>query len=42
MRAHLERIGATLVEIYQRANELDQATNIVANQIAEERFTKKA
>jgi leucine dehydrogenase len=42
MRAHLERIGATLVEIYQRAIELDQATNIVANQIAEERFTKKA
>jgi leucine dehydrogenase len=41
MRAHLERISATLVEIYQRADELSQATNIVANQIAEERFAKK-
>lgn len=42
MRAHIERISDTLVEIYQRAKELEQATNIVANQIAEERFAKKA
>ncbi|MDP5030168.1 MAG: amino acid dehydrogenase [Paraglaciecola sp.] len=42
MKAHIERISTTLVEVYQRANELEQATNVVANQIAEERFTKKA
>lgn len=40
MRAHIERISATLVEVYERAAELNLATNIVANQIAEERFNK--
>lgn len=38
MRTHIEQIGATLVEIYQRASEMGLPTNIVANQIAEERF----
>ena len=40
LRAHIERISDTLVEIYQRAEELAQSTNVVANQIAEERFGK--
>ena len=40
MRAHIEKIGDTLVEIYDRATELGLPTNIVANQIAEERFGK--
>ena len=40
MRAHIERISTTLVEVYKRANELNLATNLVANQIAEERFNK--
>ena len=42
MRAHLERISTTLTEVYVRAEELNLATNVVANQIAEERFNKKA
>lgn len=40
MKAHIERISQTLVEIYERAIELSLPTNIVANQIAEERFNK--
>ncbi|MFT4994680.1 MAG: leucine dehydrogenase [Paraglaciecola sp.] len=40
MRRHIEKIGDTLVEIYDRATELGLPTNIVANQIAEERFGK--
>ena len=40
MRMHIEKIGDTLVEIYDRATELGLPTNIVANQIAEERFAK--
>jgi leucine dehydrogenase len=40
MRKHIEQIGATLVEIYQRANKMALPTNIVANNIAEERFRK--
>ncbi len=40
LRAHLDLIGDTLSEIYTRAEELGQATNIVANKIAEERFNK--
>lgn len=38
MKAHIEGIALTLFEIFERANELGQATNIVANKIAEERF----
>lgn len=40
MRAHVERISTTLIEVYERAQALNLATNIVANQIAEERFNK--
>jgi leucine dehydrogenase len=40
MRAHIKKIGDTLVEIYDRATELSLPTNIIANQIAEERFRK--
>jgi leucine dehydrogenase len=38
MKAHLDGIGDTLVEIYQRAESEGIATNIIANQIADERF----
>jgi leucine dehydrogenase len=38
LRAHIESIGQTLNEIYERALTEKQATNIVANEIAEERF----
>jgi len=38
MRAHVERISNTLLEVYERANALNLPTNMVANQIAEERF----
>jgi leucine dehydrogenase len=38
MRAHVERISDTLLEVYERANALNLPTNMVANQIAEERF----
>ena len=41
MREHISRIGATLIEIYQRAEEENTATNLVANRIAEERFAKR-
>ncbi|WP_340676987.1 Glu/Leu/Phe/Val dehydrogenase dimerization domain-containing protein [Paraglaciecola sp.] len=40
MRAHVERISTTLIEVYERAQALNLATNLVANQIAEERFNK--
>jgi leucine dehydrogenase len=40
MRAHVERISTTLIEVYERAQALNLATNVVANQIAEERFNK--
>ncbi|UAA37782.1 Glu/Leu/Phe/Val dehydrogenase [Paraneptunicella aestuarii] len=40
LRKHLESIGDTLREIYIRADETDQANNLVANVIAEERFNK--
>lgn len=40
LREHIEKISMTLFEIYQRAQTLGIATNIVANQIAEERFGK--
>ena len=42
MREHIEQIGLTLKEIYQRADSDEKATNIVANVIAEERFNHKA
>lgn len=38
LRAHIDAIGDTLNEIYVRADEFNQATNIIANKIAEERF----
>lgn len=38
MKAHIERIGDNLGEIFVRADEEDKATNRVANAIAEERF----
>lgn len=37
---HINKISETLLEIYQRAEIQGIATNIVANQIAEERFNK--
>ena len=40
LRDHIEKISITLFEIYQRAQLQGTATNIVANQIAEERFGK--
>lgn len=40
LKAHLEKIGQTLNEIYMRADEQNLATNIVANSIAEEKFKK--
>ncbi len=39
MRSHIEQIGETLKEIYDRAEHESTATNCVANIIAEERFT---
>lgn len=41
LREHIEGIGATLNEIYQRADAENQATSRVANRIAEERFSNK-
>ena len=38
LRNHIEKISVTLLEIYRRAESQGTATNIVANQIAEERF----
>ena len=40
MRAHIEEIGTTLCEIYDRALNMNLPTNVVANKIAEERFNK--
>ncbi|NMH59572.1 Glu/Leu/Phe/Val dehydrogenase [Alteromonas ponticola] len=42
MRTHIEEIGVTLKEIFERADNEDKATNRVANVIAQERFTNKA
>lgn len=41
MRSHIEAIGDTLREIYERADAEGVATNRVANTIAEERFSHK-
>lgn len=38
MRKHIEGIGDTLLEIYQKAQEQDLPTNLEANKIAEQRF----
>jgi leucine dehydrogenase len=38
LRDHIEKISDTLLEVYRRAESQKIATNIVANQIAEERF----
>ena len=40
LKKHVEKISDTLLEIYKRAKPERMATNIVANQIAEERFRK--
>lgn len=40
LREHIEKISNTLLEIYHRAQSQGIATNIVANEIAEERFGK--
>ena len=40
LREHIEQISNTLLEIYRRAQSQGIANNIVANQIAEERFGK--
>jgi len=40
LRSHVERIGATLKAIFERAEKEQTATNTVANAMAEERFTK--
>ncbi|AWL11347.1 Leucine dehydrogenase [Saliniradius amylolyticus] len=42
LKAHLEGIGETLVEIYQRAEQKQVATNTESNLIAEERFLNQA
>ena len=42
MRAHIEKIGTTLKDIYTRSEQSKNATNRVANVMAEERFTNKA
>ncbi|WJG08358.1 Glu/Leu/Phe/Val dehydrogenase dimerization domain-containing protein [Aliiglaciecola sp. LCG003] len=38
MRAHIEGIADTLLEIYTRSEQNQQPTNVVSNSIAEERF----
>ncbi|MEP1447757.1 MAG: Glu/Leu/Phe/Val dehydrogenase dimerization domain-containing protein [Paraglaciecola sp.] len=40
LREHIEKISNTLLEIYHRAQSQGIATNIIANEIAEERFGK--
>ncbi|MBN27930.1 MAG: amino acid dehydrogenase [Alteromonadaceae bacterium] len=40
LKSHLEKIGATLKEVYKRADGQNLATNRVANTIAEEKFKK--
>lgn len=40
LKLHLEAIGETLSEIYTRTDEGDSSTNVISNQIAEERFNK--
>ncbi|AXR05814.1 Leu/Phe/Val dehydrogenase [Salinimonas sediminis] len=41
LRTHIEQIGETLNEIFERADKEHKATNRVANVIAEERFAHK-
>ena len=41
LRAHIEQIDDTLIEIFERADRENKATNRVANVIAEERFSNK-
>ncbi len=40
MHRHVESIGATLDEIFARANAVGLPTNVIADQVAEERFCK--
>lgn len=41
LRTHIEQIGETLTEIFMRSQQQGDATNIVANLMAEERFSAK-
>lgn len=40
VRAHLDTIGDTLMEIFTRADRSDRPTGAIANELAEERFRK--
>lgn len=40
LKAHIEGIGDTLAEIFYRASEMKKPTDLVANQLAEERFQR--
>lgn len=40
LRAHIEGIQDNLVEIFERAEKENRATNVISNVIAEERFSK--
>lgn len=40
MRAHLEGIADTLMQIYKRAEQENLPTNVISNTIAKERFTR--
>lgn len=40
VRAHVEGIGTTLSEIFERADRDQQTTSLIANQLAEERFRR--
>lgn len=40
LKAHIESVGATLTSIFERADESGYSTEVVADQIAEERFKK--
>ncbi len=42
MRAHVETIGDTLTEIFNRSDRTGLPTGEIANELAEERFTKHA
>lgn len=41
VRAHIESISETLLEIFRRADEQDRPTGEIADQLAEERFMKR-
>ena len=41
MKAHIEQIGATLTQIFTLAKAQKLGTNVIANQLAEEKFSNK-